>query len=83
MAYRCGLTAADLDDWNIGFVLDYIAEYVNTAPGNKSRVDIDTKYSKMKKIQPLVEQRYQQGLYPQEKYDKFMEFVRRYEEMEG
>ena len=42
MAYRCGLTAADLDEWNLGFVIDYINEYVNTLPGKKN-VDIDEK----------------------------------------
>ena len=83
MAYRCGLTAADLDNWNIGFVLDYINEYINTAPGRKNTVDIDEKYSKMKKLQPLVEERYHKGEYPQDKYDRFMEFINRYEEEVG
>ena len=83
MAYRCGLTAADLDNWNIGFVLDYINEYVNTAPGRKGKADIDEKYSKMIKLRPLVEERYRKGEYPQDKYDRFMEFIRRYEEEVG
>lgn len=83
MAYRCGLTAADLDNWNVGLVLDYINEYVNTAPGKKGKADIDEKYTKMKKLRPLVEERYQKGEYPQEKYEKFMEFIKRYEEEMG
>lgn len=79
MAYRCGLSAADLDEWNIGLVIDYISEFVNTAPGKK-RVNIDEKYQKMKKLQPMIEERFRQGEYPQEKYDVFMTFIRRYEE---
>ena len=82
MAYRCGLTAADLDEWNLGFVIDYINEYVNTLPGKKN-VDIDEKYEKMKKIQPVVEDRYRNGEYPQDKYDRFIDFIKRYEEEMG
>lgn len=82
MAYRCGLSAADLDDWNLGFVIDYINEYVNTLPGKKN-VDIDEKYEKMKKIQPVVEDRYRKGEYPQDKYDRFIDFIKRYEEEMG
>lgn len=81
MAYRCGLTAADLDNWNIGFVIDYINEYVSSQ--SKDRVDIDEKYIKMKKLQPLIEERYQKGEYPKEKYDRFMDFISRYEEEMG
>lgn len=74
MAYKCGLTSADLDEMNIGFVIDYIGEYLR-----KKDDDIDEKYIKMKKIQPLVEERFAKGEYPKEKYDKFMEFIRLYE----
>ena len=81
MAYRCGLTAADLDSWNIGFVVDYINEYINTTRSGKGNApDIDEKYEKMKKIQPIIEQRYNAGDYPKEKYDRFMEFIKWYEE---
>ena len=68
MAYKCGLTSADFDEMNIGFIVDYIREYVS-----KNENDIDEKYIKMKKIQPLVEERFGKGEYPKEKYDKFME----------
>lgn len=74
IAYKCGLTSADFDEMNIGFVIDYIREYVR-----KNENDIDEKYIKMKKIQPLVEERYKSGDYPPEKYNKFMEFIRLYE----
>lgn len=81
MAYRCGLTAADLNEWNIGFVIDYINEYINSQPRKgRKPVDVDEKYEKMKKIEPLVEQRYKNGDYPQDKYDRFMGFIRWYEE---
>ena len=33
----------------------------------------------LKKIQPLVEEKFGKGEYPKEKYDKFMEFIRLYE----
>lgn len=84
MAYRCGLTAADLDEWNLGFVIDYINEYISSQPrkGHKT-VDMDEKYEKMKKLQPMIEQRYQSGEYPQDKYDRFMGFIHRYEEESG
>ena len=74
MAYKCGLTSADLDEMNVGLVMDYIGEYLR-----KKDDDIDEKYIKMKKIQPLVEERFVKGEYPKEKYDKFMEFIRLYE----
>ncbi len=74
MAYKCGLTSADLDEMNVGLVIDYIGEYLR-----KKDDDIDEKYIKMKKIQPLVEERFVKGEYPKEKYDKFMEFIRLYE----
>ena len=74
MAYKCGLTSADFDEMNIGFVMDYIREYIS-----KNENDIDEKYLKMKKIQPLVEERFGKSEYPKEKYDKFMEFIRLYE----
>lgn len=81
MAYRCGLTAADLDNWNIGFVIDYINEYVSSQ--SKNSVDIDEKYIKMKKLQPLIEERYRKGEYPKEKYERFIGFIRQYEEETG
>ncbi len=74
MAYKCGLTSADFDEMNIGFIVDYIREYIS-----KNENDIDEKYIKMKKIQPLVEEKFGKGEYPKEKYDKFMEFIRLYE----
>ena len=74
MAYKCGLTSADFDEMNIGFIVDYIREYIS-----KNENDIDEKYIKMKKIQPLVEERFGKGEYPKEKYDKFMELIRLYE----
>lgn len=78
IAYKCGLTSADFDEMNIGFVIDYIREYVS-----KNENDIDEKYIKMKKIQPLVEERYKSGDYPPEKYNKFMEFIQLYESETG
>ena len=78
IAYKCGLTSADFDEMNIGFVIDYIREYVR-----KNENDIDEKYIKMKKIQPLVEERYKSGDYPPEKYNKFMEFIQLYESETG
>lgn len=78
IAYKCGLTSADFDEMNIGFVIDYIREYVS-----KNENDIDEKYIKMKKIQPIVEERYKSGDYPPEKYNKFMEFIQLYESETG
>lgn len=78
IAYKCGLTSADFDEMNIGFIIDYIREYVS-----KNENDIDEKYIKMKKIQPLVEERYKSGDYPPEKYNKFMEFIQLYESETG
>ena len=83
MAYRCGLTAADLDNWSIGFVCDYIKEYVDSIHSKSRNPDVDEKYEKMKKLQPMIEQRYQSGEYPQDKYDRFMGFIHRYEEESG
>ncbi len=74
LAYKCGLTSADFDEMNIGFVIDYIQEYTS-----RGQVDHDAKYSKMKKIQPLVEQKYADNQYPKEKYDRFMAYIQWYE----
>lgn len=85
VAYRCGLTAADIDNWDIGFLIDYINEYINDTKriNGKNVIDVDEKYIKMKKIQPIVEERYKSGDYPPEKYNKFMEFIQLYESETG
>ena len=66
-------------------MIDYINEYINDTKriNGKNVIDVDEKYIKMKKIQPLVEEKFSKGEYPKEKYDKFIEFIRLYESETG
>lgn len=66
-----GLTAAEIDDYNIGFIIDYI--YVKNQPPTRreSRYSDSTLRKALEEIRPQVERRYANGEISREKYERY------------
>lgn len=76
-----GLTAAEIDEWNIGTVIDYIQLKNESAEKarDKSCYSRSTKYRQLKLLEPKIDERYRKGQISEEKYRRFKEFLREYE----
>lgn len=78
-AVRCGLSAADLNRFSIGFLIDYIETYF-ALKNNKNIHADEEKYQKLKSVLPFVEEKYRNGDISQRQYD---EFITNYSELEA
>lgn len=74
-----GLTAAEIDDYNIGTILDYIS--IKTMPQHRkeSRYSDNALYKALKEIRPQVERRFANGQITKEKYEQYLRQLREYE----
>lgn len=79
-----GITADEINDWNIGFIIDFVNQCnrEKLRRSGKRIVDPEERYEKMKQLEPMIDERYKNGEIEQEKYDNFKRMIREYEEVE-
>lgn len=68
---NAGLTAEEIDNWNIGTIIDFIHIKNKSMMKDESAYTDEEKYQYLKSIEPEVDEQYKNGLIPKEKYDKF------------
>lgn len=68
---NAGLAACEIEDWNIGTVIDFIHIKNQSMLKKDSAYSDDERYETLKKLEPMVEEKYKSGLIPKDKYDKF------------
>ena len=68
---NAGLTAEDIDNWNIGTIIDFITVKNMSMKKNGSNYSDEQRYKQLKEIEPKIEQRFKKGLISKEKYDRF------------
>ena len=76
-----GFTVADFDKFSYGMLINYCNEYdrcQRRANGEKV-ADTDKQYKQLKKIMPLIEQKYKNGEISQKQYDNYIKSLDEYE----
>lgn len=68
---NAGLTAEEIDEWNIGTIIDFIHIKNKSMMKNDSRYSDEQRYNQLKLLEPEVDEQYKNGLIPKEKYDKY------------
>lgn len=79
--YINGIATAEIDEWNIGFIIDFAHEIYREKlrRSGKKVSSPEESYEKMKKIEPMIDERFKKGEIEQEKYDNFKKLIREYE----
>ena len=65
-----GLTAEEIDEWNIGTIIDYI-HIRSRSRSDKNVYSDDERYKILKQLEPDIEKKYLRGELPEEKYQRF------------
>lgn len=73
---KAGLTAEEIDEWNIGTIIDFIQVKNKSIMKNESLYSDEQRYNQLKLLEPEVNEQYKNGLIPKEKYDKFKQQLR-------
>lgn len=73
---NAGLTAEEIDEWNIGTIIDFIQVKNKSIMKNESLYSDEQRYNQLKLLEPEVNEQYKNGLIPKEKYDKFKQQLR-------
>lgn len=68
---RAGLTADEIDEWNIGTIIDFINIRNKSLMKNESRYSDEQRYNQLKALEPEIDKRFKSGLISKQKYDKF------------
>lgn len=68
---NAGLTADEINEWNIGTIIDFINVKNSSAKNKDSAYNDEERYMALKKIEPTVEKRYSEGLISEEKYQRY------------
>lgn len=78
---RRGITAQDLDFMTIGMCVNFVYAYDRAEARSRGEYvpDVDAQYKKLKKIQPIVEEKYIKGKLSEEKYLEFIKPIWEYE----
>ena len=71
--FNAGLTAAEIEEWNIGTILDFIHSKNKSAMKScdKEYHDDEERYNQLKAIEPLADEKFRRGGISKEKYDRF------------
>ena len=70
---RAGLTAAEIDEWNIGTIIDFI-EIRNESIRNENSDSAYTereRFDALKQAEPKIDELYRAGRIPEDKYRAF------------
>ena len=68
---NAGLTAEEIDEWNIGTIIDFIHIKNKSMMKNESRYSDEQRYKQLKALEPEIDVKYKKGLIPKAKYDRF------------
>ena len=68
---NAGLTAEEIDEWNIGTIIDFIQTKNKSMKKNESRYSDEQRYNQLKELEPKIDERFKKGLISKGKYDKF------------
>lgn len=68
---KAGLTAEEIDEWNIGTIIDFIQVKNKSIMKNESRYSDEQRYKQLKELEPKIDERFKKDLISKEKYDKF------------
>lgn len=68
---KAGLTAEEIDDWNIGTIIDFIHIKNKSMMKNESRYSDEQRYKQLKALEPEIDVKYKKGIIPKAKYDRF------------
>ena len=68
---NAGLTAEEIDNWNIGTIIDFITAKNKSMVKSDSRYSDEQRYKQLKSLEPEIDEKYKKGLISKEKYDKF------------
>lgn len=68
---NAGLTVEEINEWNIGTIIDYIRMKTKSMMKNDSVYTDEERYKQLKAIEPKVDEDYKKGLITKERYDKF------------
>lgn len=78
-----GFPLSELDEWNTGMLFDWCYEVdriKRKANGEKDEYD---RYQTMKKIEPEIDEQYENGQINEERYRSFKETIANYEKQMG
>lgn len=76
---NAGLAACEIDEWNIGTIIDFIHVKNKSMTKSDSAYSDDEKYKTLKTLEPKVDEDYKNGLIPKDKYDKFKQQLAEWE----
>lgn len=76
---NAGLAACEIDEWNIGTIIDFIHVKNKSMTKSDSAYSDDEKYKTLKALEPKVDEDYKNGLIPKDKYDKFKQQLAEWE----
>lgn len=81
MLYMRGLTVADMERFSYGMLVNYCYAYDRQIKRNQGEdiPDPEAQYKKLKKIEPLVKEKYLNGKITKKRYDEFMSKLERWE----
>ena len=68
---NAGLTAEEIDEWNIGTIIDFIQTKNKSMKKNESRYSDEQRYKQLKALEPEIDVKYKKGIIPKAKYDRF------------
>lgn len=71
----------DIENWNIGFLIDVIKERIRSLQrkSGKNVIDYDEKYYQLKALEPKIDEKYKNGEIDEKKYIKFKETLKKWE----
>lgn len=76
---RAGLTADEIDEWNIGTIIDFINIRNKSLMKNESRYTDEQRYKQLKSLEPEIDEKYKKGLVPKAKYDRFKQQLKEWQ----
>lgn len=82
MAIKSGLTVADLYNFSLGFVTDFISSRLIIEKGKKFK-DWQSRYKKLKAKANTMKKQFQEGKITAERYNAFLIDLREMEEFYG
>lgn len=75
MCKRAGLSAAEVDEWNVGTIIDFIEirnESLRNANSDSAYTERE-RFDALKQAEPKIDELYRAGRIPEERYRRFKE----------
>ena len=71
LSKRALLTAEEIENWNIGTIIDFVQIRNKSMIKNKSLYSDEQRYKQLKALEPEIDVKYKKGIIPKAKYDRF------------